>query len=87
MALRNPLKPFSSAISTPLRIHCGERSLPMAEPAAIILHGVNRSLVGRFALHEDGNAPDADVSGPYYTLEYHFVLAEDTPTYPTPPIK
>jgi hypothetical protein len=49
--------------------------------------GVNRSLVGRFAMHDDGKAPDADVTGAYYTLEYDFVLTEGTPTYPTPPIK
>jgi protocatechuate 3,4-dioxygenase beta subunit len=52
-----------------------------------VVFGVIRSLVGTFELHEDGNAPDADVSGPYYTLGYEFVLAEGTPTYPTPPIK
>jgi hypothetical protein len=52
-----------------------------------VVFGVNRSLVGRFAMHDDGKAPDADVTGPYYTLEYDFVLAEGTPTYPTPPIK
>ncbi|MGF6535630.1 protocatechuate 3,4-dioxygenase beta subunit [Paraburkholderia sp. GAS206C] len=52
-----------------------------------VVFGVIRSLVGTFELHEDGHAPDADVSGPYYTLGYEFVLAEGTPTYPTPPIK
>ena len=52
-----------------------------------VVFGVNRSLVGRFAMHDDGKAPDADVTGPYYTLEYDFVLTEGTPTYPTPPIK
>jgi len=52
-----------------------------------VVFGVNRSLVGKFALHEDGRAPDPDHSGPYYTLEYDFILAPGTPTYPTPPIK
>jgi protocatechuate 3,4-dioxygenase beta subunit len=52
-----------------------------------VVFGVIRELVGTFERHEDGHAPDADVSGPYYTLEYDFVLAEGTPTYPTPPIK
>jgi protocatechuate 3,4-dioxygenase beta subunit len=52
-----------------------------------VVFGVNRSLVGKFAVHEDGKAPDSDVTGPYYTLEYDFIVAEGTPTYPTPPIK
>jgi protocatechuate 3,4-dioxygenase beta subunit len=52
-----------------------------------VVFGVNRSLVGRFAAHEDGKAPASDVTGLYYTLEYEFVVAEGTPTYPTPPIK
>jgi len=52
-----------------------------------VVFGVNRSLVGKFAAHEDGKAPASDVTGEYYTLEYEFVVAEGTPTYPTPPIK
>jgi protocatechuate 3,4-dioxygenase beta subunit len=52
-----------------------------------VVFGVNRSLVGKFAVHEDGKAPASDVTGPYYTLEYDFIVAEGTPTYPTPPIK
>lgn len=52
-----------------------------------VVFGVNRSLVGKFAAHEDGKAPAPDVTGLYYTLEYEFVVAEGTPTYPTPPIK
>ena len=56
-------------------------------PDSDVVFGVNRSLLGRCALHKDGKAPDADVTAPYYTLEYDFLLAEGTPTYPTPPIK
>jgi protocatechuate 3,4-dioxygenase beta subunit len=52
-----------------------------------VVFGVNRSLVGKFEAHEDGRAPDPNVTGLYYTLEYDFILAEGTPTYPTPPIK
>jgi protocatechuate 3,4-dioxygenase beta subunit len=52
-----------------------------------VVFGVNRSLVGKFHGHEDGRAPALDVTGLYYTLEYDFVVAEGTPTYPTPPIK
>ncbi|HEY1999396.1 dioxygenase [Paraburkholderia sp.] len=52
-----------------------------------VVFGVNRSLIGSFERHEDGAAPDATVQGPYYTLDYDFVIAKGTPTYPTPPIK
>jgi protocatechuate 3,4-dioxygenase beta subunit len=52
-----------------------------------VVFGVNRLLVGRFAMHDDGKVPEADVKGPYYTLEYDFVLTEGTPTFPTPSIK
>ena len=52
-----------------------------------VVFGVNRSLVGTFVAHEGGAAPAPDVTGRYYTLEYEFVVAEGTPTYPTPPIK
>lgn len=52
-----------------------------------VVFGVLRELVGRFVRHDKGPAPAADVSGLYYTVEYNFVLAEGTPTYPTPPIK
>lgn len=52
-----------------------------------VVFGVNRSLVGTFEAHEDGKAPASDVKGQYYTLEYEFIVAEGTPTYPTPPIK
>jgi protocatechuate 3,4-dioxygenase beta subunit len=52
-----------------------------------VVFGVNRSLVGTFERHEPGTGPKPDVDAPYYTLEYDFVLAKGTPTYPTPPIK
>lgn len=52
-----------------------------------VVFGVNRSLVGTFVAHRDEPAPAPDVTGEYYTLEYRFVIAEGTPTYPTPPIK
>lgn len=50
-----------------------------------VAFGVTRDLVGRYELREAG-APEP-VTGPFYTLEYEFVLAEGTPTYPVPPIK
>jgi protocatechuate 3,4-dioxygenase beta subunit len=52
-----------------------------------VVFGVNRELVGTFVAHEDGQAPATDVTGLYYTLEYEFVMAEGTATYPVPPIK
>jgi protocatechuate 3,4-dioxygenase beta subunit len=52
-----------------------------------VVFGVNRSLVGRFASHQDDEGRVSDAPGSYYTLEYEFVLAEGIPTYPTPPIK
>ncbi|CAB3793901.1 dioxygenase [Pararobbsia alpina] len=50
-----------------------------------VAFGVTRDLVGRFELRETG-APQP-VEGSFYTLDYEFVLAEGTPTYPVPPIK
>jgi protocatechuate 3,4-dioxygenase beta subunit len=50
-----------------------------------VAFGVTRDLVGRFELRETG-APEP-VEGSFYTLDYEFVLAEGTPTYPVPPIK
>jgi protocatechuate 3,4-dioxygenase beta subunit len=52
-----------------------------------VVFGVNRELVGTFVAHDDGKAPAPDVKGRYYTLEYEFVMAKGTPTYPVPPIK
>ena len=50
-----------------------------------VAFGVTRDLVGRYELRETG-APEP-VDGSFYTLDYDFVLAEGTPTYPVPPIK
>jgi catechol 1,2-dioxygenase len=52
-----------------------------------VVFGVNRCLVGTFQRHDSGTGPRQDVDRLYYTLDYDFVLAEGTPTYPTPPIK
>ncbi len=52
-----------------------------------VVFGVNRRLVGTFERHEPETGPKSAVDEPYYTLEYDFVLAKGTPTYPTPPIK
>ena len=50
-----------------------------------VAFGVTCDLVGRFELRETG-APEP-VAGSFYSLDYEFVLAEGTPTYPVPPIK
>ncbi len=52
-----------------------------------VVFGVNRRLVGVFERHENGSGPHADVGEAYYTLDFDFILAEGTPTYPTPPIQ
>jgi protocatechuate 3,4-dioxygenase beta subunit len=54
--------------------------------ASDVAFGVTRELVGHFERHDDGASPEP-VDGPYYTLDYDFVLVEGTPTYPLPPIK
>lgn len=52
-----------------------------------VVFGVNRRLVGTFEHHEAGTGPHGDHREAYYTLDFDFILAEGTPTYPTPPIQ
>jgi protocatechuate 3,4-dioxygenase beta subunit len=52
-----------------------------------VVFGVNRRLVGTFEHHEAGTGPHPDQRDAYYTLDFDFILAEGTPTYPTPPIQ
>jgi catechol 1,2-dioxygenase len=47
--------------------------------------GVTRALVGQYMRHEDG-APSADVAGPWYSLDHHFVIVPGEATLPKPPI-
>ncbi|MDE2395126.1 MAG: catechol 1,2-dioxygenase [Burkholderiales bacterium] len=47
---------------------------------------VTRALVGQYVLHDGEAAPDADVSGPWYSLEHHFVLDRGDDAWPRPPI-
>ena len=37
--------------------------------------------------HESGPAPAPDVEGPWYSLEYHFVMEPGTAKRPVAPIK
>jgi hydroxyquinol 1,2-dioxygenase len=48
--------------------------------------GVTRALVGQYVLHQDESAPDADVSGRWYSLDHHFVIAPGEATLPPAPI-
>jgi protocatechuate 3,4-dioxygenase beta subunit len=48
--------------------------------------GVTRALVGQFVLHEGEAAPDADVQGPWYSLQHHFVVEAGEARLPRAPI-
>jgi catechol 1,2-dioxygenase len=48
--------------------------------------GVTRSLIGQYVLHSDEPAPDADVRGPWYSLDHHFVIEPGEARLPRPPI-
>ena len=48
--------------------------------------GTTRSLIGHYVLHEDEPAPDPDVEGPWYSLDFTFVLEPGEAWLPTPPV-
>jgi hydroxyquinol 1,2-dioxygenase len=48
--------------------------------------GVTRALVGQYVLHDGEAAPAADVSGPWYSLDHHFVIEPGEAKLPKPPI-
>jgi catechol 1,2-dioxygenase len=48
--------------------------------------GVTRTLIGHYVLHENEPAPDADVEGPWYSLEHVFALEPGEAWLPTPPV-
>lgn len=49
--------------------------------------GVTRALVGEYVLHDSGErAPAADVSGPWYSLDHHFLIEAGDAALPRPPI-
>jgi catechol 1,2-dioxygenase len=54
--------------------------------ATDVQFGVTRALIGKYVLHEDEKAPAADVKGPWYSLEHHFVIEPGEAKLPTPPI-
>lgn len=51
-----------------------------------VVFGVTRALIGDFKKH-DGAAPAADVTGPWYSLDYTFVMERGVAKLPHPPIK
>ncbi|HSZ53868.1 MAG TPA: dioxygenase [Caulobacteraceae bacterium] len=52
-----------------------------------VTFSVIRSIVGRYVRHESGPAPAKDVTSPFYTLEYDFVLEPGEMRIPVPPIE
>jgi catechol 1,2-dioxygenase len=51
-----------------------------------VVFGVTRQLVGEYRKGE-GAPPAPDVEGPWYTLDYTFVMEPGEAKLPTPPIK
>ena len=48
--------------------------------------GVITNCVAHYVLHEDEPAPDPEVKGPWYSMEYRFVLKRGESWLPTPPV-
>jgi hydroxyquinol 1,2-dioxygenase len=48
--------------------------------------GVTRALLGQYVVHENDSAPDLDVTGKWYSLEYTFILQPGESWLPTPPV-
>lgn len=48
--------------------------------------GVTQALIGQYVLHAEEPAPADGVSGPWYSLDHHFVIEPGEATLPKPPI-
>ena len=48
--------------------------------------GVTRALVGNYILHENEQPPAADVTGPWYSLDFTFTIEPGIAKLPRPPI-
>jgi hydroxyquinol 1,2-dioxygenase len=48
--------------------------------------GVTQALIGQYVLHNEEPAPSADVQGPWYSLDHHFVIESGDNRLPKPPI-
>jgi catechol 1,2-dioxygenase len=52
-----------------------------------VVFGVTRHLIGKYERHDMGDAPAADVTAPWYTLDYTFIMESGEAKLPKPPIK
>lgn len=52
-----------------------------------VVFGVTRQLIGDYRLHQHEAAPAPDVEGPWYSLEYRFIMERGEAKRPVPPIK
>ena len=52
-----------------------------------VVFGVTRHLVGKYVRHDTGTPPAPDVTTPWYTLDYAFVMEPGEAKLPVPPIK
>ena len=52
-----------------------------------VVFGVTEQLIGDYRLHESGTPPAPDVTGPWYTFDYTFVMEPGVSELPKPPIK
>ena len=52
-----------------------------------VVFGVTRTLMGDYRRHDDGEPPALDVTPPWYTLDYTFVMEPGEAQRPVPPIK
>ena len=48
--------------------------------------GPTKAVIGHYVLHENEPAPDPDLRGPWYSLDYTFVLEPGEAWMPTPPV-
>jgi hydroxyquinol 1,2-dioxygenase len=48
--------------------------------------GVTQALIGQYVLHDQEPAPAPDVTGPWYSLDHHFVIEPGVAMLPRPPI-
>ena len=52
-----------------------------------VVFGVTQPLIGNYVRHEDGAPPAPDVTAPWYTFDYEFVMEPGVSELPNPPIK
>lgn len=52
-----------------------------------VVFGVTRTLMGDYRRHDNGELPARDVTPPWYTLDYSFIMEPGEAKRPVPPIK